>query len=230
MASRLREVILEALAHYGCPLGHGELAAYALVEHGAVVAEGDLPALVDGERRAHAAGEQREVWVCPTLLADPFLDKGVPVDDSMVTRSDWELSERVVGWEPVRQLWLAWRLCRDAGTYLQKQRPGTELLVEQASARASLLLPQGEVRARLYLSDDPDAQPPPPWEQLELRLRLMLWSEMAEDTFGSLAVLDEDLRHSKADYLGRQFQRPEARLFGDVQIHCPEPHTTVERD
>lgn len=163
MASRLREVILEALAHYGCPLGHGELAAYALVEHGAVVAEGDLPALVDGERRAHAAGEQREVWVCPTLLADPFLDKGVPVDDSMVTRSDWELSERVVGWEPVRQLWLAWRLCRDAGTYLQKQRPGTELLVEQASARASLLLPQGEVRARLYLSDDPDAQPPPPW-------------------------------------------------------------------
>jgi hypothetical protein len=148
----------------------------------------------------------------------------------MVTRSDWELSERVVGWEPVRQLWLAWRLCRDAGTYLQKQRPGTELLVEQASARASLLLPQGEVRARLYLSDDPDAQPPPPWEQLELRLRLMLWSEMAEDTFGSLAVLDEDLRHSKADYLGRQFQRPEARLLGDVQIHCPEPHTTFERD
>jgi DnaJ-domain-containing protein 1 len=71
-------------------------------------------------------------------------------------------------------------------------------VAEQASMRAILLLPQGEVRARLYLSDT--AQPPP-WEQLELRFRLMLWSEMAEDTFGSLAVLEEDLRRSKAAYL-----------------------------
>lgn len=93
--------------------------------------------------------------------------------------------------------------------------------------RAILLLPQGEVQARLYLSDDPDAQPPP-WEQLELRFRLMLWDEMAEDTFGSLAVLDEDLRHSKAAYLVRHFQRPEAWLFGDVRVPIEEPHTTGE--
>lgn len=218
MASRLREVVLEALYHYGCPLGHGELAAYAAAVHGVPVAEGDLAALVEAERGAHAAGELRDVWVCPTLLAHPFPDEGVPVDDSMVTRSDWELAERVVGWEPVRQLWLTWRLCRDAGAYLEVQRPGAQLLAEQASMRAILLLPQGEVRARLYLSDT--AQPPP-WEQLELRFRLMLWSEMAEDTFGSLAVLDEDLRRSKAAYLARQFQRPEARLFGDVRVPCP---------
>jgi hypothetical protein len=196
MTRRLREVVLEALHHYGCPLGHGGLAAYALAEHGAVIAERDLPVLVEAERHAHATGEQREVWVCPTLLADPFLEEGVAVDDSMVTRSDWELSERVLGWEPVRQLWLTREVCRDAGAYLQERqerRPGAELLAEQASMRASLLLPQGEVRARLYLSDDPDAQPPP-WEQLELPFRLMLWSEMAEDTFGSLADLEHDLR------------------------------------
>jgi transcriptional regulator with XRE-family HTH domain len=61
-------------------------------------------------------------------------------------------------------------------------------------------------------------------------LGLELWSEMAEDTFGSLAVLDHEHRHSKAAYLARRFQRPEARLFGDVRVPCPEPHTTVERD
>jgi hypothetical protein len=48
MARRLREVVLEALHHYGCPLGRGELAACALAEHGAVVVEGDLSERVVG--------------------------------------------------------------------------------------------------------------------------------------------------------------------------------------
>ena len=220
VADQLREAILAALDHYYCPLGHGELAAYLQVEHGLTVAEADLPALVDAERRAHAAGEQRQVWICPTLLGYPILDElGVPADDSLVTRSDWELPQRVVGSEAVRQLWLTYRLCRDAGIYLQMQRPGVDLLVEQATMRASLLLPQGEVRARLYLTDDPDAETPPPWERLELSVRLMLWSEVAEDTFGPpLADLDQQRRHTQANYLARYLQGPTAQLFGDVRV------------
>jgi hypothetical protein len=51
--------------------------------------------------------------------------------------------------------------------------------------RAMVLLPpHGEIRGRLYLGNNPDAEPPP-WERLELGLRLMLWSEMAEDTYVS---------------------------------------------
>ena len=223
MADQLREAILEALDHYYCPLGQGELAAYLQVEHGLTVAEGELPALVDAERRAHAAGEQRQVWICPTLLGNPFLDElGVSADDSLVTRSDWELPQRVVGSEAVRQLWLTHRLCRDAGAYLQLQRPGVELLVDQASRRAGLLLPQGEIRARLYLAqlyltDNPDAEAPP-WEQLELSVRLTLWSEMAEDTFGSLADLDQQHRQAQATYLARYLQGSTAQLFGDVRV------------
>jgi hypothetical protein len=144
VADQLREAILAALDHYRCPLGHGELAAYLQVEHGLTVAQADLPALVDAERRAHAAGEQRQVWICPALLGDPILDDlGVPADDSLVTRSDWELPERVVGLEAVRQLWLTWQLCRDARIYLEWQRPGVELLVERPPCVPGCCCPKG---------------------------------------------------------------------------------------
>lgn len=233
MADQLREAILEALDHYYCPLGQGELAAYLQAEHGLTLAEGELPALVDAERRAHAAGEQRQVWRCPTLLGHLVLDElGVPADDSLVTRSDWELPQRVVGLEAVRQLWLTWQLCRDAQAYLPLQRPGVELLVEQARRRAELLLSQGEVRARLYLNEDPDAEAPPPWEQLELRVRLMPWSEVAEDTFGPLANLDQQHRHAEANYLCGTSKGPQlscSATCGFPSLSRPPPQNTTDR-
>jgi hypothetical protein len=92
VASDLRDVVLDTLCHFSCPLGQAELDAYARVYHGRAISEPELQALRRSERLAWLAGERRRSWVCAVIRAhDDF--PGV----------DLEAVERFGAWETIAE-------------------------------------------------------------------------------------------------------------------------------
>jgi hypothetical protein len=102
MTTDLRQVVLDALDELYCPADAEDLAAYAAAFPGTPLDQGDLEALQDQERYGYLAGERRGVWICPAIVDHP----GFPADHRLLTRSDWQLENRVLGRcsEAVRQL------------------------------------------------------------------------------------------------------------------------------
>ena len=209
VSRELRELLLEALEAFRCPAGHDELAAYARVFHGIEVPASALIGLQEFERLSYRAGGQRQVWICPAIVRS-YPD--FRPDVSLLTRSDWSLTLRLVLEESgaVRQLWLLKQLCGMALAALQSGRLHAEPLIDQITRRAELLLPVGIVEGRLLVLEDggeaPDAPPEAGWERLEV-LRAV-----AEDAFDQLASVDFEARSRFAKELAQTSQ--EIQLFG----------------
>lgn len=210
----LRAVLLDTLDGFFCPLTHGELSACLRVFHEIDLTPADVAAVHRNEQHAYHAGEQRTVWLCPAILQTAW---GFRAADSLLTRSDWPLAERIVyqGADAVRQVWLTKMLCRFASVALEQDRPAAQVLTQEASRRAELLFCADDVIGRLQPEDAEDqhvvAEALAAFER-DLAFRLMLWSEAAEDAFGNLVDHDRAIRRRLAAELERLDQ--ESVLFG----------------
>ncbi len=80
MSGQLREIVLDTLDQFYCPMTHGDLVAYVQVFHEGGLSREDLWAVIGEERRSYQAGEQRQVWICPAILNFP----GFPTDGSLL--------------------------------------------------------------------------------------------------------------------------------------------------
>jgi hypothetical protein len=210
----LRDSILDALEQFYCPLTHQDIVAYVQVFHGIEISRNDVETLIHEERQSYDAGGTQPVWICPAILNYA----GFAADDSLLTRSDWPLTARVVaaaGSEAIRRVWLTKRLCDLATIALEQARPGAEALVDAAAVHAELLLSQGILRARLYLLNE-EAAAVPPFSELDWDVRLQFWAESAEDAHGDLANVDRAAREECADALGRM--SPSVQLFGGARV------------
>src|SRR6266542_3471014 len=153
------------------------LAAHLRVFHEIDLTQADVSAVRRGEEQAYRAGEQRDVWLCPAILRTAW---GFRAADRLLTRSDWPLAERIVyqGADAVRQVWLTKMLCCFAGEALEQDRPAAQVLTQEASRRAELLLCADDVMWRLQPED-------------------------AEDGFGNLIDHDHAIRQRLAAELER---------------------------
>jgi hypothetical protein len=210
----LRALLLDTLDEFSSPLTHAELSAYLRVFHEIDLTQAEVSAVRRDEQQAYRAGEQRGVWLCPAILQTAW---GFRAADSLLTRSDWRLAERIVyqGTDAVRQVWLTKRLCSFAEVALEEGRPAAQVLVQEVSRRAELLLCADDVRWRLQPEDAEDehvvAEALADFER-DLSFRLMLWYEAAEDAFGNLIDHDRAIRQRIAAQLERLDQ--ESILFG----------------
>ncbi len=201
----LRALLLDTLDEFFCPLTHAELAAHLRVFHEIDLTQADVSAVRRGEEQAYRAGEQRDVWLCPAILRTAW---GFRAADRLLTRSDWPLAERIVyqGADAVRQVWLTKMLCCFAGEALEQDRPAAQVLTQEASRRAELLLCADDVMWRLQPEDAEDghvvAEALAAFER-DLPFRLMLWYEAAEDAFGNLIDHDHAIRQRLAAELER---------------------------
>jgi hypothetical protein len=210
----LRALLLDTLDKFYCPLTHAELSAYLRVFHEIDLTQADVSAVRRDEEQAYRAGEQRDVWLCPAILETAW---GFRAAAGLLTRSDWPLAERIVyqGAGAVRQVWLTKLLCHFADVALEQDRPAAQVLVQEASRRAELLLCADDVMWRLQPEDAEDqhvaAEALAAFEQ-DLSFRLMLWYEAAEDAFGNLIDHDRAIRQRDAAQLESLDQ--ESILFG----------------
>lgn len=201
----LREVVLAALDEFRCPCGVEELEPYFQVFEETPLSLADMEALLEQDQRRFLDGASGTM-LCPVILRMP----GFPAYRKLLSRSDWDLAERLVltSFEATRQLWLLRRLCNLAIIALEERREA-ELLVRQIDKRSRFVLPTGIVEARLQLglAHRKDASVT---EALILRERLEVCREVAEDAL--LLLDDTSARQAATEEL---MQMPMAvRLFG----------------
>jgi hypothetical protein len=93
-SSQVRETVLEALHQFHRPMAYQDLTAYmrSFFPHETAFSGEEVRMLMSEERRGYQAGKQRPVWICPAILDSP----GFAADTSLLTRSDWPLTLRVV--------------------------------------------------------------------------------------------------------------------------------------
>jgi hypothetical protein len=210
----LRALLLDTLDKFYCPLTQTELSAYLRVFHEIDLTQAEVSAVRRDEEQAYRAGEQRDVWLCPAILQTAW---GFRAAEGLLTRSDWRLATRIVyqGADAVRQVWLTKLLCHFTSVALEQDRPAAQVLTQEASRRAELLLCADDVRWRLQPEDAEDehvvAEALAAFER-DLSFRLMLWYEAAEDAFGNLIDHDRAIRQRLAAQLERLDQ--ESILFG----------------
>jgi hypothetical protein len=210
----LRQILLEALDRLSVPAAYGELAAYARVFHDTDVTPERLAALQREERRAYRAGAKRQVWICPAIV---WLPPDFPPDKSLLTRSDWPLDLRLQLDESgaVRQVWLIREL---SGLVLAAfRRANVELLMEEVTRRAELLLPAGIIEGRLHSLDREGSEQAADvggWdaETREAWNRFAVLREVAEDAFRALYEADLQARSRVAEELAQA--SAEVQLFG----------------
>jgi hypothetical protein len=210
----LRALLLDTLDKFYCPLTHAELSAYLRVFHEIDLTQAKVSAVRRDEQQAHRAGEHRGVWLCPAILQTAW---GFRAAEGLLTRSDWPLATRIVyqGADAVRQVWLTKLLCHFTSVALEQDRPAAQVLTQEASRRAELLLCADDVRWRLQPENAEDehvvAERLAAFQR-DLSFRLMLWSEAAEDAFGNLIDHDRTIRQRLAAQLERLDQ--DSILFG----------------
>jgi hypothetical protein len=202
----LREVVLAALNEFRCPCALEELQAYLGVFEGTTLSPADMEALLEQEQRRFLEGASGAM-LCPVILRMP----GFPAYPGLLSRSDWDLAERLVltSSEATRQLWLLRRLCDLAIIALEERREAA-LLVQQIDRRSRFILPAGILEARLQLGLDDRPEEASMTDALILRERLAVCGEVAEDAF--LLLDDSSVRQRATEELT---QMPIAvRLFG----------------
>jgi hypothetical protein len=209
--SGLREVVLAALNEFRCPCALEELQAYLGVFEETTLSPDDMETLLEHEQRRFLDGASGAI-LCPVILRMP----GFPAYPGLLSRSDWDLAERVVlpSSEAKRQLWLLRRLC-DFAIIALEERQETALLVQQVDRRRRFILPAGILEARLQLGLDDRPEGTSMTEALILRERLAVCREVAEDAF--LLLDDAAVRQQATEELT---QMPIAvRLFGG-ELHA----------
>jgi hypothetical protein len=217
LAHDLRDVVLDGLDFFSCPVGQAELDAYARVLHGRSLSERELQDLRGSDRRAWLAGERRPSWICAAI----GMHSDFPADPRLLARSDFPLIGRIlaVGSGVVNQLWLLRLLCGLVDAELIERRGEREPLIELVVQRAELLLPVGIVEGRLKEEADEERDSTAfegrPAGELRLE-RVGVWQAVAEDAFGMLATADREARERFAVQLAAMPM--ETQLFGGASV------------
>jgi hypothetical protein len=207
----LREVVLAALDEFRCPCALEELQAYLSVFEDTTLSSANMEALLEHEQRSFLNGTSGAI-LCPVILRMP----GFPAYPGLVSRSDWDLADRLVltSSEATRQLWLLRRLCDLAIIALEERREAA-LLVQQIERKREFILPAGIIEARLELGLDDGPEEASMTEALILREQLAVCGEVAEDAF---LLLDDTAARQRATE--ELMQMPIAvRLFGG-ELHA----------
>src|SRR5215470_14592214 len=124
----VREILLEALAHFRWPQNAGFLEEYLLARHQLQVDSRAFAPLRRDERRAWArAPGARQAYIAPALKPDGS------ANPRWITRSDWNLECRIVATPRTERLFDLYKI------YVLAERPG--------SAEASYLAPRTPVDA-----------------------------------------------------------------------------------
>jgi len=139
----VREILLEALAHFRWPQNAGFLEEYLLARHQLQLDSRAFAPLRRDERKAwDRAPDARDAYITPALKPDGT------ANPRWITRSDWDIDRRIVATPRTERLFDLYKI------YVLAGRPG--------SAEASYLGPRSPVDALLekYAQDILDAEAP----------------------------------------------------------------------